>query len=66
MKIEETEKPYYNEEYEKSLYDVFSAKKEFLDASIEEMVKMSGSVLNYIEQVLQVDINLFRQLFLED
>ena len=60
------DKPYYNEEYEKSLYDVFSAKKEFLDASIEEMVKMSGSVLNYIEQVLQVDINLFRQLYLED
>lgn len=60
------EKPYYNEEYKKSLYDVFSAKKEFLDASIEEMVKMSGSVLNYIEQVLQVDINLFRQLYLED
>ena len=60
------DKPYFDEKYKKSLYDVFSAKKEFLDASIEEMIKMSGSVLNYIEQVLQVDINLFRQLYLED
>ena len=59
------DKPFYNERYKKSLYDVFSAKEEFLNAAIEEMIKMSGSVMNYIEKVLGVDINLLRERFLE-
>ena len=59
------DKPFYNERYKQSLYDMFSAKEEFLDAAIEEMEKMSGSVLKYIEEVLGVDINLLRERFLE-
>ena len=57
-------KPFFNEKYKQSMYDVFSAKKEFLEASIEEMIKMSGSIENYIKEELLVDINLLRQRFL--
>ena len=58
-------KPYFNEKYKQSMYDVFSAKKEFIEASIEEMIKLSGSIENYIVKELCVDINLLRKLFLE-
>ena len=58
-------KPFFNEKYKQSMYDVFSAKTEFLEASIEEMIKISGSIENYIKEELQVDINLLRNRFLE-
>ena len=58
-------KSFYNEKYKQSMYDVFSAKTEFLEASIEEMIRTSGSIENYIKEELQVDINLLRDRFLE-
>lgn len=59
------DKPYFNERYEKSMHDVFSAKLEFLDAAIDEMIKSSGSIIEYIKNELHVNINEFRELFLE-
>ena len=59
------DQPYFNDEYKESLIDVFSAKEEYLNAAIEEMEKMSGSVLEYIKKELQVDIDKLRKLYLE-
>ena len=58
-------KPYFDEAYHQSLLDVFSAKEEYLNASIDEMIKNSGSILGYIEKELGVDIDKFRKIFLE-
>ena len=59
------DKPFFNEEYEKSLRDVFEANLLYLEAAIDEMNKISGSPLKYIEEVLEVDIEKFRKLYLE-
>ena len=59
------DRPYFNEKYEQSMRDVFSAKKEYLQASIDEMVKMHGSINGYIEKELHVDINRLREMYLE-
>ena len=59
------DRDYYNERYKQSMIDVFSAKIEYIYASIEEMIKMHGSVLNYIEKELNVDIDLLRKKYLE-
>ena len=56
---------YYNERYKKSMEDVFCANIDYLNASIEEMEKMSGSVIDYIEKELEVDIDLLRKKYLE-
>ena len=58
-------KPFYNEEYRQSLIDIFSVKLEYINAAIEEMIKISGSPLNYIKEVLEVDIDKLRKLYLE-
>lgn len=59
------DRPYYNEQYKSSLIAVFTAKIEYLYAAIEEMKKMHGSVLEYIRKELDVDIEKFRELYLE-
>lgn len=58
-------KSFYNDNYHQSLIDVFSAKLEYLYAAIEEMDKGWGSPLNFIKNVLNVDIDLFRKKYLE-
>ena len=59
------DKPFYNEEYHQSLLQVFSAKLEYLQEAIDTINKKYGGVLSYIEKVLQVDIDKFREMFLE-
>ena len=58
-------RPYFNERYEQSLRDVFSAKEEYLNASIKSMEEKSGSILNYLTDVLYVNIDALRNKFLE-
>ena len=57
--------PFYNEQYEKSLIDVFSAKEEYLDHAINEVEKKYGSMENYITKALCVDVEKLRALYLE-
>lgn len=57
--------PFYNKTYEKALEEVFSAKEEYLDHALEEVNKKYGSIENYIKEVLKVDINRLRALYLE-
>lgn len=58
-------KSFYNQDYHQSLIDVFSAKVEYLYGAIEEMDQHYGGPLNYIKDVLGVDIDLFRAKYLE-
>ena len=58
-------KPYYNKEYEKALEDVFSAKLEYLFTAIKFMEESCGGVLNYLVDVLHVDIDKLRNYYLE-
>ncbi len=58
-------KPYYNEEYKQKLLDVFAAKIEYLEAAIDEMNQRYGGVLNFIKNILNVDIDRLRALYLE-
>ena len=59
------DKPFYNEEYEQSLYDVFSAKIEFLENAKRSMIEVSGSVVEYIKKELGADIDKLRKIYLE-
>ena len=59
------DKPFYNEEYRQSLIDVFSVKLEYIHAAIEEMNKLAGSPLGYVKDILEVDIDKLRKIYLE-
>ena len=59
------DKPFYNEEYHQSLIDVFSVRKEYLEAVINKMNELYGSTLNFIKNVLKVDIDKLRDIYLE-
>ena len=58
-------KSFYNQNYHQSLLDVFSAKLEYLYAAIEELDSKYGGPINYLQNVLNVDIDLFRRMYLE-
>ena len=58
------DKPYFNEEYRKSMLDVFYAKTEYLENAIRSMEKESGSVLNFIKKELKVDVDKLRKIYL--
>ena len=55
---------FYNPEYHQSLLDVFAARIEYIEASIEEM-NVFGGPLSYIKNVLEVDIDKLRKKYLE-
>lgn len=57
--------PFYNEKYQKSLVDVFSAREEYLDTAIKTINEKYGSVLDYIVNQLEVDIDRLRKIYLE-
>ncbi len=59
------DKPFFNDEYVKSLKDVFSAKEEYLDHALDEINKRYGSMENYITKVLSIDVEKLRALYLQ-
>lgn len=59
-------KPYFNEKYKQSFYDVFSARLEYLDNAIKSMEEISGSVLEFIRKELNVDVERLRKIYLEN
>ena len=59
------DKSFYNEEYHQSLLDVFSAKKEYLDSVIRKMVELYGSTMNFITNILEVDVDRLRKIYLD-
>ena len=56
---------FFNDEYVKSLTDVFSAKEEYLDHALDEINKKCGSIESYITKVLGIDVEKLRALYLE-
>ena len=58
-------KPFYDENYHQTLLDVFAARLEYLESAIEEMNNNYGGPLNYIKDILCVDIDKFRKMYLE-
>ena len=58
-------RPFYNEQYKKDLLEVFSAKIEYLEKAIETINSKYGGPIPYLENVLKVDVNKFREMFLE-
>ena len=58
-------KSFYNKDYHQSLLDVFAAKLEYLYAAIEELDTKYGGPIKYMEDVLNVDIDKFRKMYLE-
>ena len=59
------DKKYYNPTYHQSFVDVFSADLDYLETAIEVMNERYGGPLNYIKNVLNVDIDKFRKMYLE-
>ena len=60
------DKSFYNEEYHKALLDVFSAKKEYMDSVIKKMNELYGGTMEFIQNVLKVDIDKLRDIYLEN
>lgn len=58
-------KPFYNKEYEKSLEEVFMARSEYLDNAIKLVEENCGSLENYIKNILKVDVDKLREIYLE-
>ncbi len=59
-------KPYYNKEYEKALEDVFSANVKYLFSVIDIIKDQYGSIINFVKDILNVDIDKLRQYYLQD
>ena len=59
------DKPFYNETYQQSLIDVFSTKEDYLNIAIKAMNEKYGGTLNFIKNVLEVDIDKLKELYLE-
>ena len=58
-------KPFYNEQYHQDLLDVFSAKIEYLNESIRLMDELYGGTMNFIINILHVDVDRLKRLYLE-
>ena len=60
------DKSFYTDEYRQSLFDVFSAKKEYLESVINKMNELYGGTMLFIQDALKVDIDKLREIYLED
>lgn len=59
------DKPFYSKDYEKALKLVFSADERYLDYGLNSINKKFGSLDFYIKNILEVDIDKFREYYLE-
>ncbi|MCQ2802481.1 MAG: tyrosine-protein phosphatase [Bacilli bacterium] len=59
------DKKFYNREYEIAMDHVFTARNEYLDQAINSIEKNFGSILNYLEKELGVDIKHLREKYLD-
>lgn len=58
-------RPFYNEQYKKDLLEVFSARIEYLQEAIDLINSKYNGVESYLKNILKVDIDKFREMFLE-
>ena len=65
LKEQVKNQPYYNERYEKSLEEVFSVDARYLNHALEVIEETYGSMDNYLVNVLKIDIEKLRKIYLE-
>ena len=65
LKEQSKNQPYYNEKYEQALVDVFSVNEKYLNHALEVIEEKCGSIDNYLVDVLKIDIDKLRELYLE-
>lgn len=59
------EETYFDEKYKESLINVFSAKLDYLNETIKSMKEHYGGTIEFIQNVLEVDIDKLREMYLE-
>ena len=57
--------PLFTKNYEQAMDDVFAVRKEYLLHAVEEVNKKYGSVLEYIKNILEVDVDKLREYYLQ-
>ena len=65
LKESEKSKPYYSKRYEEALEKVFSVDPRYLYHALEVIEEKCGSLDNYLVNVLKIDIDKLRKLYLE-
>lgn len=58
-------KPFYNKDYDRAMDEVFAVNVDYLNAAVEAANKEYGSIMNYIKNVLCVNIDKLREFYLE-
>ena len=59
------DRPFYNEQYKQDLIEVFSAKIEYLEETINTINSKYGGVTSFLENTLHIDIKKLREMYLE-
>lgn len=59
------DKPFFNEEYSKAMDEVFAVEVDYLNSAVNEANLRYGSIMNYIRDILEVDIEKLRKIYLE-
>ena len=57
--------PFYNEKYSKAMDEVFAVDPRYLNHALEVIEETFGSMDNYLRNVLKIDIEKLRKLYLE-
>ena len=65
LKEQVKDKPFFTKEYSKAMDEVFAVNEKYLNHAVEEVTAKHGSVLEYIKNVLEVDIDKLRSIYLE-
>ena len=65
LKVLLKDKPFFDEEYVAALEDVFTADENYLSSVVTEINRRYGSVINYLKEVLEVDLDKLREYYLE-
>lgn len=65
LKKEVKNESYYNKEYEKAIDEVFAVDPRYLNHALEVIDETFGSMDNYLRNVIKVDIEKLRKIYLE-
>ena len=65
MKKQVKNRPFFNEEYSKAMDEVFAVEVDYLNSAVKEANHKYGSIMNYIKDILKVDVEKLRKIYLE-
>ena len=58
-------RPFYNEEYQKNLVDIFSTNEAYMESALNAIKEVYGNTLNFIEKGLGINIKALKDIYLE-